>query len=517
MHLTGIIRLPFVLMSFLLIGSSCYQEIPLEEDRLGDQHNILSINHIYGITDLVNNRIFFTLGTMEADPFKAMVHFEKYTQLSINGVDVINDAINDLGRVQTNQPFNCIGICDQHTDTFEIVFTTLPLLHVVTEEEIIDEPKSYCKLHLQYDDPYDDIVHTYQFNTSAGIEIRGASSMRYSKVSYGIELWRNRSEEDYKTGLLDMRSSEDWILDAMYIDDLRMRNKISFDTWKHIHMEDGANDEADYPGINCRFIELLINNEYMGLYCLNEKLDPALLGFTHDQCLSGGLMYKAVSWSDGSTRFEAIHEPPSNSYIWDGWEQIYPAHDTCWNPLSELRNFIVNSNDEQFEEGISDFMNIQNLVDYYLFVNLVQGYDNAGKNTYLVRWDHASGFHVLPWDIEATWGLAWNREKNRPAGIVTNHLFDRLIETDTRGFTRQLVTRWEQYRSGPFSEETITGRVAGYYRSLAESGAYAREKQRWQEFPMDHASEYAYITEWIHERLGYLDEHFQKYSDHDHR
>jgi hypothetical protein len=504
-------------LSFLLTGTSCYEEIQLEDDQLGSRHNILSINQVNGITDLVNNRIFFTLGTTEVNHFRAKMHFEKYAQFSFNGIEVKNDTINDLGAIQTNHSYSGIGIDENNADTFEVVFTSLPLVHIVTDKEIIDEPKSFCKLTIQYDDPHDGTGQIYQFITSAGIEIRGASSMRYNKVSYGVELWKNRSEDDYKTRLLDMRSSEDWILDAMYIDDLRMRNKLSFDTWKRINLAGGTPDENNYPGINCRFVELLINNEYLGLYCLNEKLQPELLGFTHDQFLEGGLMYKAISWSDGSTRFETIHEPPQNSFFWDGWEQIYPRHDTSWNPLSELRNFIVNSTDDQFAEKISGYMNMQNLIDYYLFVNLVQGYDNTGKNTYLVRWNHVSGFHVLPWDVEATWGLAWNREKNRPNGIPANHLFERLIDTDSEGFTQQLVALWEQYRAGPLSEAALTGMVAEYHQLLDESGAYAREKDRWQEFPMDHAAEYTYISEWIHERLTFLDEHFQQYSDHNQR
>jgi len=517
MHLPGYIKLSFVLMSFLLIGTSCYEEVLLEDDRLESRHNLLSINHINGITDLLNNRVLFALGTTEIDPFRAEIRFETYTQLSFNGIDVRNDTINDLGKVQTNQVYSCIGIEGNRTDTFDVVFTSIPLVHIVTDDTIVDEPKSFCKMYIQYDDPHDGSAQIFQFSTSAGIEIRGASSMRYSKLSYGIELWRNRSEKDYKTGLLDMRSSEDWILDAMYIDDLRMRNKLSFDIWKSINQADAAHDDNNYQGINCRFVELLINNEYQGVYSLNEKLHPELLGFTHDQFLKGGLMYKAIYWSEGSTRFEAIHAPPVNSFLWDGWEQIYPAHDTCWNPLSELRNFIVNSTDDQFEEGISGLMNIRNLIDYYLFVNLVQGYDNTGKNTYLVKWDHASGFHVLPWDIEATWGLAWNREKNRPAGTVTNHLFERLIATDSEGYTEQLVTRWQQYRTHQFSTAAITGMVTAYHQLLTESGAYAREKERWQEFPMDHAAEYQYITEWIHDRLEFLDEHFEQYANDDHR
>ena len=69
--------------------------------------------------------------------------------------------------------------------------------------------------------------------------------MTYAKVSFGLELWKNRSEEDYKTSLLDMRPGEDWILDAMYIDDLRMRNKLSFDVWKIISLDEQVDNNPE--------------------------------------------------------------------------------------------------------------------------------------------------------------------------------------------------------------------------------------------------------------------------------
>lgn len=500
--LTGI---GIILMS---ICSSCYEEIVIDEDPEFDPHTLFSINHIDGVTDQVSNRVFFSVGAGTMDPFIAEIHYENYSRLSFRGNPLQNDTLNDLGSININQPYTCVGTSGNQTDTFSVVFTSLPVVHIVTEEEIVDEPKSLCQIHLQYDDQGDGDAQIYQFKSTAGVEIRGASSMKYSKVSYGVELWKNSSEEDYKTGLLGMRPSEDWILDAMYIDDLRMRNKLSFDIWKIMQHSGSRDEKATYMGINSRFVELLINNEYMGLYCLNEKLSPELLNFEHDQLLRGGVMYKAIYWGEGATKFEVLNDPPQNSFFWDGWEQIYPSHDTCWDPLARLRNFVVNSTDAQFEDSIADMVDLQNLTDYYLFVNLILGYDNTGKNTYLVRTDHASGFRILPWDVEATWGIAWNKERNNPTGILTNHLFERLVATNTEGYTQQLSIQWDQLREELLTDAVISGMVNEYYQLLTESGAYAREKEKWQEFPMDYPSEYQYISKWITDRLAFLDEHF---------
>ena len=76
-----------------------------------------------------------------------------------------------------------------------------------------------------------------------------------AKKSFGLELWQNAFRDDYSSSLLGMRPGEDWILDAMYIDGLRMRNKVSFELWEKISStpEEDAKPEV-FPGIESRFV-----------------------------------------------------------------------------------------------------------------------------------------------------------------------------------------------------------------------------------------------------------------------
>ncbi len=333
--------------------------------------------------------------------------------------------------------------------------------------------------------------------------------MRYDKKSFGLELWDNVSGKDYSSSLLGMNYQEDWILDAMYIDNLRMRNKISFELWKKMSQAP-SEDQRDYlvPGIECRMVELIINNRYHGIYNLNEKLDAGLLQYESDQYKKGGVLYKGIAWSNGSTLFETYNSEPPDDYLWDGWEQIYPEDYYAWNALAELRKLVVNAEDDEFESRIVSMIDLDNAVDYYLFINVIRAFDNAGKNLFLARYTDQSRFFIVPWDMDGSWGIWWNGEKTGSEGMIENQLFRRLKNTDAGNFNQELESKWKNYRSNIFSKEALLNPIGEYYDAMITSGAFQRENTRWNDISIDPQMEYEHISTWIEARLQYLDEKF---------
>jgi len=498
-------------MTILMISHGCYKEQNIfVNNETGEEFNFLRINQADGFVDVVDRIIMFTLSMDTVNFFAPDIHINNYTSIQFEGSDLINDQVNELGEVMVNHPYQIVAGKDNRSDTFQLIFTSLPLIQILTDEQIPDEPKILSRISLQsYDENNSDNVIT-SFNTFAGIEIRGRTSKKYDKKSFGIELWKNKEEEDFSYNLLGMRPCEDWILDAMFIDDLRMRNKISFELWEKISRVPKEDMKPDvFPGINCRHVELFLNNRYQGLYCLNEKMSERLLHFARDQDEQGGILYKAINWADGSTTYDSYLSDPPDDYIWEGWELIYPTDFNAWEPLAEFRRFVVFSEDDEFEDSIGSFIDLENAVHYYLFLNLAKAIDNRGKNTYLARYTDQSPFFILPWDFEASWGISWDRSRYDPKNTVSNQLFERLIETDADDFKEKLETEWSELRKGDFSEKALLDPITEYYKLLKGSGAIDRENARWEDIMIDLDAEYEYITGWINDRLSYLDMHFK--------
>lgn len=81
-------------------------------------------------------------------------------------------------------------------------------------------------------------------------------------------------EVDSGTKLLGLRDDGDWILDAMYIDHARMRNRLSTDLWIDMNKVPYLSKEPRaINGTRGYFVEVFLNNSYLGLYCLTERID----------------------------------------------------------------------------------------------------------------------------------------------------------------------------------------------------------------------------------------------------
>jgi hypothetical protein len=497
-------------LCLILIFRGCYEEVPIsEEPPDGGSFRVISFNQVDGVVDTHENIIFFTIPSHKLTSFTPIVNFYNYSSVRLGQSELVNGELNELGEVEANRYYPIYAINGIQTDTFRLLFTTLPVIHITTYQEIPDEPKVLSRLVIQYGDQSSGTSAVHSFKSLAGIEIRGGSAMRYDKKSYGLELWENVSGTDYSASLLGMAFMEDWILDAMYIDNLRMRNKISFELWKKMS-HTPSEDQRDYlaPGIECRMVELILNNRYQGIYNLNEKLNARLLQYKSDQHEKGGVLYKGISWSEGSTLFETYNSPPPRDYFWDGWEQVYPDNRYSWNALAELRQLIVYAEDDEFESKIVNMIDLDNAVDYYLFVNLIRGFDNAGKNIFLARYTDQSRFFIVPWDMDGSWGIWWDGTKSDPEGMIKNQLFTRLKETNAGDFEQLLESAWKQFRGNIFSEESLLSPISKYYTEMVASGAFKRENSRWDDISIDPQLEYEFISTWIEARLRYLDEKF---------
>lgn len=501
----------FVLILIFLIRG-CYEEVSMEEEGADDTEQavrVLSFDQIEGVVDSSMQTIYFTLPGDSLTSFAPAVDFHGYHLIRMENLDLVNGQVNDLGKVSVNKPYQIVAEGMDQVDTFSLIFTSFPLIHIRTAEVIRNEPKVPATMVMQYVDRSMASPVMGSFESTVGIEYRGGSAQAYDKKSFGLELWEDKSGKDYSASLLGMSFMEDWILDAMYIDYLRMRNKVSFELWEklgHIPSEDQR--DLLFPGIECRFVEVVINNRYHGLYNLNEKLDPKLLQYDKDQYKIGGVLYKAQYWSAGATRFETYtSEPPDTSY-WDGWEQIYPEQYIFWDALDELRKLIVSAEDAVFKSRIASVIDLDNAVDYYLFINVLKAYDNSGKNTFLSRYSFQSRFFIIPWDMDATWGIWWDGTEANSGGHIENQLFTRLMDTNAGGFKDQVLSSWELYREGIFSKDSLLLPFSQYHQAMLKNGAYERENERWEEISIDPNSEYEYVSKWIEARLRFLDDKF---------
>ena len=109
------------------------------------------------------------------------------------------------------------------------------------------------------------------YDRKARMNYRGSSSLNFLKKSYAFVTGKEKTKSnkgDVDTGkenLLGIGSAKDkdWVLYAAAADPSLMRNRLMFDTYKE--MTGGW-------GVSSRYVELVVNGEYKGVYVMMDKI-----------------------------------------------------------------------------------------------------------------------------------------------------------------------------------------------------------------------------------------------------
>lgn len=331
--------------------------------------------------------------------------------------------------------------------------------------------------------------------------------------------------------LLGMREDNNWILDAGQIDLFRLRNRIATEIWNDFATKPyyASKEPKAKSGVAGKVVEVILNNEYRGIYSLTEAMDRKelkLKKYDDKNQEFHGQLWKVSSW-DKATFWDIDKDYDNTQETWHAFETKYPDIDdvnpTDYSPLYEAIDFVVNSNDEAFKKEVGDYFDIPVLIDYQLFLETLKPVDNNGKNMYWGIYDVAKSkkLTLAIWDLDASVGQDWHCSTPlHPDYVLPNtdlgvkdvfNLYHRLSSLNVDNYNEKVTSRYQELRKTYFSEENLISRYQGYYDMLVKSGAASREEYKWSKdsdiggYPLNFKSEIEYIKNWIINRLNYLD------------
>ena len=378
----------------------------------------------------------------------------------------------------------------------------LPLITIVTDGPIVNSPAVHGTITVADADGNVITMH-------AGFKIRGTSSQQYDKKSYRVELWADETGTVMAdTTFLGLRSDDDWNLEAMWVQPLRLRDKVANELWMEMFQLPYAESEPDaLSGIRMKYADVFINDSYVGVYALTERMDRKQLGLKKYNGELRGLLYKGNG--PGAPTFESLPDYDNTLDTWDNYEWVYPNEtDTAinWNHLYSFTNFVMNASNNAFFAQYAAQFDKANAIDYYLFVNSLMAMDNMGRNLFLARYKKSGAYFYLPWDLDAIWGLDTDGNLTyNTAGLMSNGFFDRLTnDCSEAGFVASARTRYNALRNTILNTSHIMEMVQNQYDELVEMRAYERESEAWPGFSVDE-NQLSYIRSWLDDRFNYLD------------
>ena len=387
---------------------------------------------------------------------------------------------------------------------------SLPLVNVEVDVSGLKK-ESYIPGHITIVDAEMRTEGRLMASFDCKLRYRGASSLKYEKKSFAIKLL-DSDGENLDANVFGIRKENDWILDAMAIDRIRMRNRVCFDIWNEISKTPYKTDFDNRNGTLGQFVEVYLNGEYHGLYCMTDKIDRKLLGLKKAKEQSDGsvyvrgVLYKGEAWTDATGMSGYDTSESFDEESWNGWERQYPDDYPCYDAWKPLMNLIdlCNTRNAFFKLHYRQHFYYDNLVDYALFIMGLNIIDNNVKNTHFSCPDINVNetFLITPWDLDCSLGGLYEgshyEEYTKITELTSNYLYYQLYVYNVDNFRGSMKERWQELLSGIMSPDNFNARLDAYAKRFKESGAWQREYDKWNNnpVPLDLDTELEYVKNW---------------------
>lgn len=409
----------------------------------------------------------------------------------------------------------------------------LPLMIINTNgQEIPDEPRISAEMDLINNgqgmlNSIDDEPNEY--SGKIAIELRGHSSLGFAKKSFTIET-QKEDHSNNNVSLLGLPKENDFVLYGPHSDKTMVKNVLTYELYR----------STGRWAPRTRYIEIILNGDYRGVYVFTEKLkrdndrvDIDKLTKDEDSLpdISGGYILRRDKKEDLSPLewWTSPVEQPFHERIWyeyydpDYFESTGIQRDYIKDWMKNFDQVLSGSEFTDLQEGYRKYIKPKSFVDMMFINEISKGIDNYMFSTYFYKendtddgklvagppWDYNLGYGNVnygeDWDAKETYGWCypqWSRV----------YWFERLMEDD---YYRNLAyCRWTNFRENIFSDESVIGIIDSCVMVLGDAVDRNFEKYPtlgnyvWpavEPFPETYEGEIENLKTWLLGRLAWMD------------
>jgi len=441
----------------------------------------------------------------------------------------------------SNSSYNYRQVPSWFVAPFDFSSSDLPLVIISTEQgaEIQDEPKITADMKIIY---HGDGKRNFPsdsgnvYSGKIGIEIRGKYSASLPQKPYGFET-RDIAGNNRNVSLLGMPSENDWVLLANYNDKTFLRNVLAFDIFHKM---------GNYS-TRTRFCEVVLNNQYQGIYLLGEKIkqDRGRVNIaklkTSDNSgddVTGGYIIKNDYYSETDSwksNFSPLNKP--------GAEVYFVYHDPKPEDLTQqqktyiqgfvntLEMVLYNPSFRSPVFGYKSYIDVKSFADYFILGEVSRNVDAYKKSRFYYKdKDSKNGLlHSGPsWDFDWAWrnllenciqfnktdGSGWAYKVNEcDAWPVPPSWEVRMLQD--KDFAQLVHDRYFELRKNILSQSSLENTIDSVTKILNE--AQVRHYQKWNILgvnvgtpesgtqPTTYSGVIIQFKNWIDIRLAWLD------------
>jgi len=463
--------------------------------------------------------------------------------LKINGTEVASGSTYRFRNMAASTDYTLSVSSSDGTSTVssKMTFTALPVV------------KIYGTFSNDYSDGYIRVMEPTDKAAAETMQMKAkwrggiTNSNGKHKRNYHVKL-KDAEGNKLEKKFFGLRNDNSWILESCQVDMSRIRNRVLTDLWNDYSTPPYyiGKEKKAATGTHGQFVELILNDEYRGIYCMTENMDRKQMKLKkYDEATetTHGQLWKSKDWTYATmmgTRPDGGYQPKdylttpnSNSEMWDKYEVKYPDFDdygyqTDWTTLYNAVDFVCHSSDSEFRQHFAEYFDLPVVIDYYILMETILSTDNHGKNMFFGCYDMQTDKRITfaVWDMDATSGQRWSDQyfhqsflgpEQDYAQFITRYehgdynLFKRMRDTDAEDFNMQVRMRYRDLRSNFLATESILNRFSTYLDRFKRCGAAKREYDKWNGdsdisgLSLDFDDEMNYLTDWFTRRMNYLD------------
>ena len=395
--------------------------------------------------------------------------------------------------------------------------SNLPIISINTKDQnISDDSRIIAKMGVIDNENINYTSDDFNnYNGRISIEHRGTSSLLFPKKSYSIET-QDSIGDNNNVSLLGMPIENDWILYAPYGDRSFIRNALTYYLY----------DKMGYYSPKYRFCELLLNNEYMGIYLLIEKIkrdknridiEEMNINDVEFEDISGGYIIQIDRSSDNKNKYwtSSFNSSSGDSiyfqYIYPKWDNINDYQKSYVQEL--IYNFeasIIYNNNLYLYNLYDNLINVESFIDYFIISELSKNIDAYRFSTYLYKNhdDIDKRIHIGPvWDFNWAYGNSTFCEADITEGWEFNTSCGKYnpiwysILTKDSVFNDLLKCRWNHLRREIVSIDNINSFIDSLSNNYKEG--FERDFLRWKRKKnTDHHQQIINLKEWINKTIA---------------
>lgn len=249
-------------------------------------------------------------------------------------------------------------------------------------------------------------------------------------------------------------------------------------------------------------IELYFDDGYYGLMTFNAKKDDKTFNMDSDnatdECItletSSSNLDDVTAKIDGSVYGTEIHDAAS-AELNSNW--------------TKFLTFINTSSDADFKAKLSDYLDINSIINVLLFGTWSHEWDFYNKSILFLTWNSGKSYFAIPYDLDSTWNMLWNGSSiddnlTDLSWINGSNNQNKLLHRLYDNFKPEIKAQWQKLRSGVWQTDKALDAFKTYIDAIPES-AYEKDQQKWPDIPSAKITDYGQIQQSIIERGNAMD------------